>query len=415
MKFNYFTRAENKYVFNLSLIFWHIFIAISTLLVAGSLFVFIWSLIPASQQEVKKETYPSKKPYPAPVKVTLEELNLQKINVEALPTIPMQTKTVNEEKPIIAKDTTGKTNYNSSLAFLKTLIPKSKWNGSGFWTYPYGERYWTFYKQEKYRKWNDTEPGIEDRLKYAFLKSYATNYRDKKLVLDAYINVIRPISKELRYDALQVLIGNVASNVSQNLNICESLSVVTNIMYSEKNISYLGKLYQSGRNNPKDGPLLIKYVASIINNFDASKRTEDINSLITGYNNYFNQDFSMLKESTDLFLPFLSKIKPAIQPNALIQYYGVFRNKNYLRDKTISEIESEHQQAINEINNQFVIKKNIALQEYLSEKISKKEYRLKSLEGIGAGILLIVLIAVILVFFSIQRSVKKIEEKMSTT
>ena len=71
MKYAYVTQVENKYVFNVSLIFWHLFIAISTLVVVTSLLVFLWSLIPASQKDVEKQ------PYPEPVKVALNELQLE--------------------------------------------------------------------------------------------------------------------------------------------------------------------------------------------------------------------------------------------------------------------------------------------------------------------------------------------------
>jgi len=45
----------------------------------------------------------------------------------------------------------------------------------------------------------------------------------------------------------------------------------------------------------------------------------------------------MLKEATDLFLPLVDQIKAENQPKAIVQYYGVFRNKNYARDNSIAE------------------------------------------------------------------------------
>ena len=60
MKTKYFEKVENKYVFNLTLIFWHIFIAISTLAIVVSLAVLLWSIIPASEKKVEKKAYPEK-------------------------------------------------------------------------------------------------------------------------------------------------------------------------------------------------------------------------------------------------------------------------------------------------------------------------------------------------------------------
>lgn len=415
MKTAYFAQVENKYVFNVSLIFWHLFIALSTLVVVVSLVIFLWSIIPASQREVEKKPYPAKRQYPAPIKVDLSELQIEGTKEEAPPVAPEQIQTAPDTTQQRVEDTKGKGDYDSALNTLKTLIPPAKysWQGSGYWTYPYGERYWTVYKQEKYRQWNATEAGIEDKLKAAYRRANADNYPDKKLILDGYIGVVKLLSEEKRLGALQYLIGNVANNISQNVNICQSLGKVVSKMSKEENISYLNQLSLFGKKNPNDGSPFIDYAATIIDKFDVSKQAEIIDRLIIGYNNYFSNNLSMLKEATDLFLPLVAQIKAENQPKAIMQYYGVFRNKNYARDNSIAEIENEYQRAINEIENQYNLDQLAAQQEYFSAKMSKAEYRLKSLAGIGGGILLVVLIAVVLVFFSIQRSVRKIEEKIS--
>lgn len=416
MKTNYFSKVENKYVFNVSLIFWHLFIALSTLVVAASLVIFLWSIIPPSQREVEKKPYPAKREYPAPIKVNLSELQIEETKEEAPPVAPEQVQTTTTAAQPPVEDTKGKGDYDSALNTLKTLIPPAKysWQGSGYWTYPYGERYWTVYKQEKYRQWNATELGIEDKLKAAYRRANADTYPDKKLILDGYIGVVNLLPEEKRLAALQYLINNVANNISQNVNICQSLGKVVSKMSREENISYLNQLSLFGKKNPNDGTPFIDYAATIIDKFAISKQAEIIDRLIIGYNNYFSNNLSMLKEATDLFLPLIAQIKAEQQPKAITQYYGVFRNKNYARDNAIAEIENEYQQAINEIENQYNLDQLAAQQKYFSAKMSKAEYRLKSLAGIGGGILLTVLIAVVLVFFSIQRSVRKIEEKIST-
>jgi len=414
MKTNYFSKVENKYVFNVSLIFWHLFITLATLAVVACLAIFLWSIIPASQREVEKKPYPAKKQYPEPIKVELNELQIEVTKVETLPDVAPQIQTTTPiQKPV--EDIRGKVDYESSFNTLKTLIPPARysWQGAGYWSYPYGERYWDVYKQEKYRQWNVTEPGIEDKLKNAYYRANADNYIDKKLILDGYISVVKLLPEEKRLSAIQYIISNVTDNVSQNVNLCQSLSNVVSNMPKEENVYYINQLALFGEKNPNDGSPFIDYTATIIYKFDVARRTEIIDRLITGYYNYFSNNLSMLKEATDLFLPLISRIKTENQSKAIIQYYGVFRNKNYARDNSIAQIEDEYQQAINEIENQYNLDQLAAQQEYFSDKMSKTEYRLKSLTGIGGGIILFVLIAVILVFFSIQRSVRKIEEKIA--
>ncbi len=415
MNTQYFTKVENKYVFNVSLIFWHLFIALSTMVVVVSLAIFLWSIIPASQREVEKKPYPVKTLYPAPIKVDINELQITETKEEAPPVVPeqIQTTTTATQQPV--EDLKGKSAYDSTLNTLKILIPPSKysWQGSGYWSYPNGERYWTFYKLEKYRQWNATEAGVEDKLKAAYQRANAGKYPDKKLILDGYVGVLKLLSEEKRLGALQDLISNVSDNISQNVNVCQSLSKVVSKMSKEENISHLNQLALFGKKNPNDGSLFIDYTATIIDKFDVSKRAEIVDRLIIGYNNYFSNNFAMLKEATDLFLPLVAQIKAEDQPKTIIQYYGVFRNKNYARDNSIAQIENEYQQAINEIENQYNLDQLAAQQEYFSDKMTKGKYLLKSLAGVGGGIALIVLIALVLVFFSIQRSVRKIEEKIS--
>ena len=239
-------------------------------------------------------------------------------------------------------------------------------------------------------------------MKYACQRSNANKYPDRKIILDGLINVIKLLPEEKRLEALIDLINNVVNNISQNINIYQSLAKIVGKMSQEKNIAYINQLASFGKRNVRDGYIFIDYVSTIIDKFDASKRVGIIDQLIFGYYNYFNENLSMLKEATDLFIPLIAQIKAESQVNAIIQYYGVFRSKNYERDNAIAQIE-----------NQYNLDQLAAQAEYYSDKLSKSEYQTKSLAGIGGGILLIVLIAVVLVFFSIQRSVRKIEEKIS--
>jgi len=416
MKTNYFTKVEDKYVFNLSLIFWHIFIALSSLAIVISTAVFLWTLVPPGQKEVLKQSYPAIKQYPAPIKVSLNELNLTNIKSKETPYVapePVQiTSRTATRQPI--EDTTGKNGYKNSLNTLRTLIPPSKysWKGSGYWNYPYGERYWTYYKQKRYRQWVVTRYGVNDRLKSNYKTVGAKNYPDKRQLLDGYISIVKLLPEGKRLKALQYLMNNVSNNAKHNLAVYKSLSVVVNKIKPVRQISYLNKLARFGKTNPNDGVPFIDYTAKIIDKFDTTQRVSIINSLVNSYYNYFNQNLVQQQEATDLFLPLVARIKAKQQTKAIMKYYELYLTKNYNRNQTIAQINSEHQQAINNIDNQYHSEQLQAKQEYYVKKEAKQELRGKSLYGIAGGIVLIVLIASILVFLSIQRSIKKIEEKI---
>ena len=139
-------------------------------------------------------------------------------------------------------------------------------------------------------------------------------------------------------------------------------------MTQEENITYLNNLANFGKRNPKDGPLFIDYLASIIVKFDITQRINIIYNLINSYYSYFNQNFIKLKEATDLFIPFLAQIKGEKQANAITQYYGLYINKNYERNNTIAQIENEYQQSVDQIENQYNLDQIKAQQDYNDKK-----------------------------------------------
>ena len=417
MRTNYFTKVENKFVFNLSLIFWHIFIALSTLTIIICLVVFLWSIVPSSPREVEKQSYPAKKQYPAPVKVALNELELEVVKIEEAPPVASEPEQLTSTAPItqVPEDTKGIIEYQNSLNSLKTLIPPSKytWAGSGYWTYPQGERYWTFYKQEKYRQWVTTESGIDDKLKSSYKIAKANNYTEKKQMLDGYISILKLLPEEKRSSVLQDLLGNVADNIPHNIKIYQSLTKVVSIMSNEKNTTYVAALVRFGKNNPNDGSAFIDYTATIISKFAIPQQVNIIDRLTNSYYNYFNQNIDKQKEATDLFIPLVAQIKSELQSKAIMRYYGLYLNKNFDRDNSITQIENEYKQAMNEIDIQYNTEQLQAQLEYNAKKESKEVFRNKSLLGIAGGVCVVVIISTLLVFLSIQRSVRKIEEKIS--
>lgn len=415
METSYFTKVENKYVFNLSLIFWHLFIALTTLTIIVCLVVLLWSLTPAAKKKIEKQPYPEKAEYPEPVKVSFNDLKLD--DIRQIETPPVQEIIQIDSTPEIFKPIEsyeGKEDYEISLNTLKTLIPPSKysWEGSGYWTYPYGERYWTFYKQEKYRKWNISQAGIMEKLEKAYKNSNVKTFPEKKQLLDAVINIIKLLPENNRLNALQYLIEDVSDNMVQNINTYQSIAKVANKV-PDGNLIWIYRLSSFGERYPVDGPRFIDYISTIIEKFDSSVRSTVIEGFINSYYGHFDQNLNKQKESTDLFIPLLTQIKPDLQSYALSQYFTLYVQKNYERDVEISKIENEYQQKVSEVELQYESDLLTSEMEYQNKKVKKAELRLKSLFGIGGGVMVIVLIATLLVFLSIQRSVRKIEEKIS--
>ncbi|MDZ4204705.1 MAG: hypothetical protein U1C46_07785, partial [Bacteroidales bacterium] len=320
MKTNYFSKVENKYVFNVSLIFWHLFIALSTIAIIISVLVFLWSIIPPTERKVEKQQYPEKTQYPEPVEVLLSELKLEEIKQEETPPPLAQVQTtVAKTDQKVVEDTQGIDDYETSLKSLKILIPPSKynWEGSGYWYYPYGENYWKYYKHEMYRRRIVTESGLEDKLKLSYKTTDAKTYPEKKKILDGFIAVIKLLPEEKRIVSLQYLLNNSSNNLSQSINICQSIASIIPKMADEKSTLYINQLAVFAKNNPNDGSPFIDYVSTIIDKFDILQRNKILDGLINSYYYFFNQNLPKLTEATSLMIPMLGEIKGEYHPKAL--------------------------------------------------------------------------------------------------
>lgn len=415
---NYITKVEDKYVFNLSTIFWHFFIALISLAMVCSLFLFLWSIFPPMHKNVRKAEYPAEKPYPAPVKVTIDELlQTQKLNIQAPPPEVIIADTVQVtqgKKAEPAEDLRGRTEYMNSLNILKSLIPPAKysWEGQGTWIYPYGVVYWEYYHQEKYRQWVVTEQGLEEKLNNSYSYSKAKTYAEKKSLLDAYITVIKPMKEELRQNSLQSLFNSLSESLSDNIAACDALAKITPKVNAGPDTWFIGKLFDFVLRNPNDGIVFTKYVGDNVDKFAVQNRPEIIGTFIESYYNFFGQDLKKFQEATDLFYPLIKQVKTDEQNQQLTHYYQIFTRKNQERDEQIAKIHADHNEQVQLIDAQFENDKMSAEYKYQNAKIKKSEWRYKALIGVVSGIVAIVLIGTILAFLSIQRSVRKIEDKL---
>ncbi|MBP6867554.1 MAG: hypothetical protein KBC07_01005, partial [Bacteroidales bacterium] len=409
-KNNYFTKVEDKYVFNISLIVWHSIIMLASIAVVAGIVGFLWTISPTFKERVKKDPYPVKAEYPAPVAVTLSDLSMQK----ATPVAPQKEITAEpesvKEEPII--DTTGLANYNISLNIFKILFRESDWKGSGYWSYPYGQEYWDFYQKEKYRSWVVSTPSILSRLESSYKKTNADTYIQKKHLLDGYTNVIKNRPAGVRAQLFDIVIYNNTKNINSTYQNCMSLSKLLLTLPHNVDLSHINNTLIFLRRNESPGNELIDYTSSILSKVSPNQRVSVLTTIRNSYSSFFDQDFTKQKEATDMFLTLLSNIKENEQNTMLNRFYRVYTIKNKDRNQKIKQIEQDYEYSVNQIEERYTERLYRAQRKYNERKELKANYRYRTLIVVGSGVLLIVLIATILAFLSIQRSVRKIEDKL---
>lgn len=401
-KGKYFTKVEEKYVFNISRIFWHIFIGLGILGIIGGILLLLWGIVPPIKHSVRKPKYPP------PIAVTMEELQTKvsptKIKKEKIKPNPIKEIIKPREKKYkeIKEVSPEEKEYLSSLNLLKGLIPPKKylWKSRGHWYYPYGRRYWEYYKTSGYRKWVVDRLGISDRLKSAYRKAKATDFISKKHLLDAYISILSSFPQEKRVEALKALITYTKGSVSQSISNVKLLEKCIPNFFT-KRVDYLTKLAKFGSRNPQDGATFIEYINENIIKFDPGVRIDVLDAMISAYYKYFN-NVSRQKEVTNLALSQIVGFAPQYQAKALAYYYSIYYNKNAERERRIKQIDWKYKQSLSAIESR-----------YHSDKLKKVRWRIKGLYGIGGGIVLIAVIALLLVLLSIQRHLKNIEEKIA--
>lgn len=407
----YFSKVEDKYVFNLSLIVWHFIIMLASIAAAAGILVFIWTIAPTWKEKVKKDPYPVKTEYPAPVAVNLADLNLQKVS-PVLPQKEIVTESVNViQEPVI--DTTGLANYTVSLNIFQSLFKESDWAGSGYWSYPNGKEYWDFYQKEKYRSWVISQPGIQSKLESSYKRTDAESYIDKKLLLDGYIDVVKDRPLEVRAQLFDLLITHNTKTVNSTYQNCVSLSKLLLTLPNNVDLKHIDNTLIFLKRNESSGNEIIDYASSILIKITLPQRADVLSSIRNSYSSFFDKDFSKQKEATDMFMNLLPEIKESDQNNMINQFFRVYTIKNRERNQKINQIELEYEYKVNQVDEKYEERLYSAEIKYNSRKQIKATYKYRSLLVVGGGILLIVLIGTILAFLSIQRSVRKIENKIS--
>jgi len=368
------TRFDERYLFNFSAAVWHVLIGISVLAIAGSALIFLWGVVPAFRPRVHKPHYP------APVAVSLEELQAGR-NAPAKAAERTRSQEPAASQPHYSE-------YLASVKRIQELIPatgRHPWRSTGHW-----ERTW----YEK--RWVVDRVGTADVLAAAFKKAHASNFADKKQLLDSYINTVGLFPNKDRRNALTALVKYTKNSLSESVSNIELLHDAVQ-HFSRDRTDYLGLLANFGAKNPRDGHAFIDYVNRIIGKFDPELRVNVLRSLIAGYYKHFN-NVDQLVEATSMFLTLLHGIDPQSQAKTLTKYYGIYAKKNAARRNAIAQMKVRYEQ-----------KMALAKAKYEARKLHKTSYRVTGLLGILSGIGAIAVIALMLVLLAIQRGVRRIE------
>jgi hypothetical protein len=375
-------KIEEKYVFNISQLFWHIFVALAAIGIAGGVLVFIWGVIPAFKSSVEKEEYPPM------VSVSAEELKaalspVKRTERETQGQAPRQQAVA---PPVSAGASPEEIAYRASLDTMQLLIPPAKysWGPEGYYEYPYG------YQYPQYARWIQRSPGVLDRL-------------EKKQLLDTHIVVVRQLKDEARLPAWKALIMWSKPSLTQAIANAKLLASFIPKFSAERS-DYFVKLAQFGDKNPNDGYAFVQYIGKVIDRFPAERRMEALSAFINGYYRYFNNRVQEQIEMTNNLLPMLSGIPDDQVVKAVDTYYQLAMQKNYERSRTISAIEDRYRQKL--MN---------AEAEYEASKAKKTFWRQYGLYGIVGGIVVVATIALLLVLLSIQRYVRQIDERLTNT
>jgi len=405
MKTKKISKFEEKYIFNISLTFWRIVIAIGVLGAILGVFLLLWGIVPPFKQS------PNRDKYPPVATISINDLKDKVIPQQ----LKEKTKPVKEEIKSLSKTesevekitkvTIEETNYKISLDSIRLLISK-KYDSKltrGHWYYPRGKDYWDYYKRSEYRKWIIDFSGLYGLLGSVYKRINAKSFLDKKRLIDAYISTVKLFPENKRVEVIKALTSFSKVNVSQSIANVQLLNKsIPN--FTTEDTNYLTILARFGKNNPRDGYSFIEYVNKIISNFDTEYRIAVLEDLIENYYNYFNDNRGVNNqiEATDLFLTMIIEFEPKYQSNALKQFYIMYFEKNSAREKSIRLIDRKYENDLADAETKYQLGKH-----------KKSQVRIKGLYLAGAGLVLIAFLALILVFLSIQKSIRKIEFKLT--
>lgn len=398
----YFSKVEEKYVFNISTTVWHILVGLAGLGLVAGFGLLIWGVIPTFKSSVQKDSYPPLTAVSAEeVEISLNPQTTKKGQQTERPAAATQTKQQTEQ-PISSSFDEGEKLYNAVLDSLRTLLPEAKfaWNSQGYYQYPYGENTYNYYRDERYRRWIVREYGIYDLLNTAFNRTGTQTSRDKAMLASAYLPNIRQFPDEERRRALDALVS--VSKESQSKSLANTLLLQRSLQhFLSKRLAALTQCADFIANNPNDGAPFVEYVVSVVDTFKETTRPEILATLLSSYYQYFNNKLDRQKELTNAFIPMTARFDEKKQSAALEAYYRLSMNKNAQREREIRAIDNRYQTELAKAEAELEL-----------AKAKKVEQRMLGLYGVGSSLAAVAVIGILLVLFSIQRYVKLIGNKL---
>jgi len=393
MRFKSFQHFEEKFVFNFSKGFWRTVVVLSVLAVIASIIILIYSFIPPGKANVVKAAYP-----PAD-SVTIADVQL------FLTESKKSGSEVSQFLPDFSGEEVNDSAYQSELAELRKLLPPERfsWKTSGYWYYPYGERYYTYYKSERYREWRVSNYGIQELLDNKFKQISLYDPDAKANLIRNYNAVIKQFEIDKRRSILTSLLNISKSNLNTSVNNIITSAASIKLFPLETVDAYNG-ICAFINANPNDGLNLISYINSIIPNFSENIRISVLNQLLFMYRYRFNNRVEYQKELTQFFIPLIPKIPDQEMVEYLDAFYEVALSKDIVRQQQINLINVRYQDDLN--NAEF---------DYLAAIAEKN-----SLKSSGSLIFVysaatIISVAIILLLFSIQLYLRKIHSQLETS
>ena len=174
--------------------------------------------------------------------------------------------------------------------------------------------------------------------------------------------------------------------------------------FSSSRVDFIMELSSFGRKNPRDGYEFIEFANSSLGKFNPEVRMDALKMLVLTYYRHFNNRISYQKEITPPLLSVIGHIPPKNQVATLENYYKLYLDRSQDRSNAIKRIDRQYQRDLSE-----------AESVYSMNRAKKAGLKLLSGQVIGGCIVAIAVLALILALLSIQRGIKRMNDKIGGT
>lgn len=419
------SKLENKYYYGISRTFWHILIAIASILTVVALLITIYTYIPTVEDKIDEPVYPSKQTYPNSKPVKVEEINALLPKEKQVK--PLLIQEVEEEEaeitsaPVIQTKTDGidpvaLAKFEEELIKLKTIVsPENNnafWNGSGTYVITDKRRYQRT-KSDQYRKFiTITSPFREVFIRNTDYNDSFPSYDEKSQLLNAINSFLANIPLDKRAE-FALLISNLKNgSIEKTVETIRTLGgVLEHIDEKELDKAY-DRLFKFAKRNPNDGNKVLKYLESNINKFQNDQRIDAIQVLIREFSPRYDGMVKGFTNSTDDFFKIINQIPDNQQALALKKYYLLYHTKNANMDRQIQQIELAHQQQIAQLQRKYQEDLAQAKINYNNKKAEKSTLRWSSIRGFAIALGTILIISIILLLLAMIRNVNRLAQAM---